>query len=60
MIHGCMGGDYVEGRVLGEGAMVVLGGEGDAWREVEEDRGLRCVRLYGGEGGDVTRSAAVA
>jgi len=28
---------------LGEGTLVVLGGEGDAWREVEEDRGLRCV-----------------
>jgi hypothetical protein len=29
--------DYVEGRVLGEGTMVVLGGEGDAWREVDEE-----------------------
>jgi len=35
--------DYVEGRVLGEGTMVVLGGEGDAWREVDEDGGLRYV-----------------
>jgi len=36
--------------VLGElegTAMVVLGGEGDAWREVDEDGGLR---YYGGEG----------